>query len=133
MYLTAIYGVIDPAAGTLVYSNAGHPHAFVVHGDGAADRLRATDPPMGFAGADSYREETVRWHTPGDVLLLFTDGLPDSLTGLDRLGAERALLQAVARNRRRPVGEIVDALFALSSDQEPSPLGDDRTALVLRR
>jgi len=133
MYLTAIYGVIDPAAGTLVYSNAGHAHAFVVHADGAADRLRATDPPMGFAGADSYRQETVSWRSPGDLLLLFTDGLPDSLTGLDRVGAERLLLNAVAKSRRRPVTEIVDALFDLSADREPSPHGDDRTALVLRR
>ena len=133
MYLTAIYGVIDPAAGTLVYSNAGHAHAFVVHADGSADRLRATDPPMGFAGTDSYGQVTVSWRSPDDLLLLFTDGLPDSLTGLDRVGAERLLLDAVAKNRRRPVREIVDALFDLSADREPSPLGDDRTALVLRR
>jgi sigma-B regulation protein RsbU (phosphoserine phosphatase) len=133
MYLTAVYGVIDPGAGTLVYSNAGHPHAFVVRGDGSADRLLATDPPMGFAGPDSYRQETVEWHSPADLLLLFTDGLPDSLTGFDRLGAEQVLLDSVGRNRRRPVREIVDALFELSADREPSPLGDDRTALVLRR
>jgi hypothetical protein len=31
------------------------------------------------------------------------------------------------------VTEIVDALFDLSADREPSPHGDDRTALVLRR
>jgi len=133
MYLTAIYGVIDPDAGTLVYSNAGHPHAFAIRADGSAERLGATDPPVGFAGPDSYRQETVAWHSPGDLLLLFTDGLPDSLAGLDRLGAEQLLLDAVARHRRRPVQEIVDALFDLSAGREPSPLGDDRTALVLRR
>jgi sigma-B regulation protein RsbU (phosphoserine phosphatase) len=133
MYLTAFYGVIDPGAGTLVYSNAGHPHAFLVHADGTAERLRATDPPMGFAGTDSYGQETVRWRAGGDLLLLFTDGLPDSLTGLDRKGAEQVLLDTVARNRVRPVREIVDALFELSLDREPSPLGDDQTVLVLRR
>jgi len=132
MYLTAIYGVIDPAAGTLVYTNAGHPHAFVIRSNGAAERLAATDPPVGFAGADSYREVSVPWHG-ADLLLLFTDGLPDSLTGVDRQGAERLLIDAVKKSRTRPAKEIVDVLFELSADQGSSPLGDDRTALVLRR
>jgi sigma-B regulation protein RsbU (phosphoserine phosphatase) len=132
MYLTAIYAVIDPTAGTLVYANAGHPHAFVVRADGTADRLVATDPPVGFAGAESYREVSVPWRGE-NLLLLFTDGLPDSLTGIDRVGAERLLIDVVRKNRQRPVREIVDALFQLSADREPSPLGDDRTALVLRR
>ena len=133
MYLTMIFGVIDPAAGVLVYSNAGHPHAFVVRADGSADRLTATDPPVGFAGPDAYHQETVAWNSPDDLLLLFTDGLPDSFSGIDRRGAEQILLDSVARNRRRPVLEIVDALFQLSADREPSAIGDDRTALVLRR
>ncbi len=133
MYLTAIYGVIDPAAGVLVYSNAGHPYAFVVRADGSAERLPATDPPVGFAGPDAFSEESVAWNSPDDLLLLFTDGLPDSLTGLDRLGAEQLVLGTVARNRRRPVSEIVDALFQLSADREPSAVGDDQTVLVLRR
>jgi sigma-B regulation protein RsbU (phosphoserine phosphatase) len=133
MYLTMIFGVIDPAAGVLVYSNAGHPHAFIVRADGSADRLTATDPPVGFAGPDSYHQETVVWNGPDDLLLLFTDGLPDSFSGIDRRGAEQILLDSVARNRRRPVLEILDALFQLSSDREPSAIGDDRTALVLRR
>jgi hypothetical protein len=80
MYLTAFYGVIDPAAGSLTYANAGHAHAFVVRADGRADRLLATDPPVGFAGPDSYRQETVPWTGPDDLLLLFTDGLPDAIS-----------------------------------------------------
>jgi sigma-B regulation protein RsbU (phosphoserine phosphatase) len=133
MYLTAFYGVIDPAAGVLVYSNAGHPHAFVVRADGSADRLFATDPPVGFAGPDAFSEVSVTWNSPDDLLLLFTDGLPDGLTGMDRSGAEQVVLDTVARHRRRPVREIVAALFELSSADESSPIGDDRTALVLRR
>jgi sigma-B regulation protein RsbU (phosphoserine phosphatase) len=133
MYLTTIFAVIDPAAGTLVYSNAGHPHAFVLRANGAADRLTATDPPVGFAGPDSYREEAVAWRSREDLLLLFTDGLPDSFFGIDRRGAEQILLDTASRHRRRPAREIVEALFQLTADREPSPMGDDRTALVLRR
>jgi len=79
MFLSVFYGVIDPAAGVLSYSNAGHPHAFAIRQDGSYERLAATDPPVGFAGPDSYSEEAVAWHSGSDLLLLFTDGLSDTL------------------------------------------------------
>jgi serine phosphatase RsbU (regulator of sigma subunit) len=62
----------------LVYSNAGHPHAFSVGQDGSTERLEATDPPVGFAGPDSYHEERRSWRPGEDLLLLFTDGLSDA-------------------------------------------------------
>jgi sigma-B regulation protein RsbU (phosphoserine phosphatase) len=133
MYLTAFYGVIDSAAGMLTYANAGHAHAFVVRSDGRTDRLLATDPPVGFAGPDSYRQESTPWHGPDDILLLFTDGLPDAISAKDRVASERLLLDAVVRNRRRSPREVIDALFDVTPKGEPSPVGDDRTALVVRR
>ncbi|MBW3535017.1 MAG: SpoIIE family protein phosphatase, partial [Gemmatimonadetes bacterium] len=42
MYLTLCYAVIDPERSKVAYSNAGHPHAFVLHGDGECTRLGAT-------------------------------------------------------------------------------------------
>jgi sigma-B regulation protein RsbU (phosphoserine phosphatase) len=133
MYLTAFYGVIDAAAGVLTYANAGHAHAFVVRADGRMERLHATDPPVGFAGPDSYRLESTPWHSPDDLLVLFTDGLPDGISAKDRVASERLLLDAVARNRRRAAREFIEALFEVSPKGEPSPVGDDRTALVVRR
>jgi len=132
MYLTVFYGVIDPAAGTLVYSNAGHPHAFVIHEDGAFERLDATDPPVGFAGPESYGETRVPWSPEHDRLLLFTDGLPDSLGRPSGRRPEDLVLNTAVRHRHEPPGRIVDALFALTPDRSSPRMGDDRTALVLR-
>jgi sigma-B regulation protein RsbU (phosphoserine phosphatase) len=133
MYLTVFYGVIDPAAGVLIFANAGHPHAFVVRGDGSSERLIATDPPMGFAGPDAYHEESIAWNGPEDLLVLFTDGLPDSIRVDDGRAAEEAVVDAAARNRFSSPAEIIDALFELSGERdEGAPAGDDRTALVLR-
>ena len=133
MFLTVFYGVIDPKAGTLCYSNAGHPHAFAIHSDdGGLDRLIATDPPVGFAGPDAYGEEEVPWSVEDDLLLLFTDGLSDTLASEARGDGEERVLDAVISNRRRPASVIVEELFALTADADTKILGDDRTALVLR-
>jgi sigma-B regulation protein RsbU (phosphoserine phosphatase) len=132
MFLTVFYGVLDPANGRLVYSNAGHPHAFAIDGGGGPSRLTATDPPVGFAGPASYCEEQIRW-TPGeDLLLLFTDGLSDTLASATRLDGEERILDTVVRHRYGPVARIIDELFDLTTDAEPRLRGDDRTALVVR-
>jgi sigma-B regulation protein RsbU (phosphoserine phosphatase) len=132
MFLSVFYGVLDPVAGVLTYANAGHPHAFVVRHDGDVDRLPATDPPVGFAGADSYGEEAVAWHRGSDCLLLFTDGLSDTLPTVALKNGEARILEAAIQNRFRSPPEIVDALFGLSTDASRSGLADDRTALVVR-
>ncbi len=132
MFLTVFYGVIDPGAGTLVYSNAGHPHAFLVHGDGAQDRLRATDPPVGFAGPDSYGETLLSWASGSDLMLLFTDGLSDTLASSSRGDGEQRILETVAFHRHRSASAIIEELFDLTTGAEPPVLGDDRTALVVR-
>jgi sigma-B regulation protein RsbU (phosphoserine phosphatase) len=132
MFLSVFYGVLDPAAGVLTYANAGHPHAFVVRQDGEAERLRATDPPVGFAGLDSYGEEAVAWHADTDLLLLFTDGLPDTLPTRGLKNGETQVLDTVVQNRFRGTQEIVSALFALGANAQRSVLADDRTALVVR-
>ena len=131
MFLSLCYVVIDPTAGELTYSNAGHPHAFVFHEGGEAERLVATDPPVGFAGPDSYQQGRATW-SEGDLLLLFTDGLSDTLATEEPGSGEAAVLEGVTRWRGEPAAQIVDALFELADAATPYVPADDRTALVLK-
>ncbi|HAT37980.1 MAG TPA: hypothetical protein DCS75_05770 [Gemmatimonadetes bacterium] len=132
MFLSLFYGVIDPARGILTYSNAGHPHAFVIRSDGEAERLVATDPPVGFAGSDSYGEDTVIWSNNGDLLLLFTDGLSDTLETKGLKNGEAQILETAIETRFRGASHVIDALFQFSSDTSMSALSDDRAALVVQ-
>ena len=132
MFLSLFYGVIDPARGILTYSNAGHPHAFVIRSDGETERLVATDPPVGFAGSDSYGEETVSWSIDRDLLLLFTDGLSDTLATKGLKNGEAQILETAIETRSRGASHVIDALFQLSSNTSMSALADDRAALVVQ-
>lgn len=131
MYLSLFYGVLDPSAGTLVFSNAGHPHAFVVRPQGEPERLLATDPPVGFAGPDAYGESCTPWDPSDDRLLLFTDGLSDTLTSEKRPDGEAFVLRTVMDAREGSPEEVVDRLFELARRAEPSIPSDDRTAVLL--
>lgn len=131
MYLSLCYCVLSPHEATITYSNAGHPHAFVVSPGGRHQRLFATDPPMG-TGSPPYGEATVKWSRGEDLLLLFTDGLSDTLARMRRQSGEELVLATVASHAARPAAEILRHLFEMSAQAIPSMPADDRTAIILR-
>ena len=127
MSVSLCYVVIDPVAGRVQYSNAGHPHAWVFRSNGDSMRLGATDPPMGFAGPESYAEEGLSWQN-GDTLVLFTDGLSDTLATPEPGSGEAAVLDAVAKELEADPAHIVDVLFEMAEAATPYNPADDRTA-----
>jgi len=131
MFMTVCYAVIDTRAGTLTWCNAGHPHAFVVHGDGASTRLAATDPPLGLVD-DAPHAAQCAWRA-GDLLVLFTDGIPDARgTPKKRLG-EAPVLEVVKARRADAPWRIVDGVFALvEGHMGEMPPRDDQALVVLR-
>jgi sigma-B regulation protein RsbU (phosphoserine phosphatase) len=124
--------VLDPARGRVLFSNAGHPHAFIVHGDGTTTRLDATDPPVGIAGEESYGQLETPWDPSSDLLFCFTDGLSDSLDEEGGEPGQQRVLREVVRRRDREPQEIVESLFDLTAQVRRDIPPDDRTALVLR-
>ena len=131
MYLTLFYGVIDPEEGTLTWSNAGHPHAFLIPGEGEPCRLEATDPPVGFAGPDAYGEARRSWDGGRDLLLLFTDGLSDTLTTAEHPNGEALILTTVTEHRSEAPAQVVERLFELTRNARPTVPSDDRTAVLV--
>ena len=131
MYLSLCYCVLSPGAPEIAFSNAGHPHAFVVESGGTARRLFATDPPMGI-GTAPYGQSAAYWRPGEDILLLFTDGLSDTLAHAGRNSGEDLVLRTVAARHGSRVDEILHELFELCRRATPSIPSDDRTAVILR-
>ena len=86
---------------------------------------------MGFAGSDSYSEEQVTWRG-GDLLVLFTDGLSDTLATPETGSGEAAVVDAVKKSLDMDPTHIVDVLFDMAEAATPYVPADDQTALVLR-
>ena len=134
MHISLFYGVVDRRRGALRYANAGHPHAFVVPGDGSEPRrLGATAPPLGLGGERVVLGAEVEWAKGKDLLCVFTDGLNESVgTSGERYGEAR-VLNCVREHLDRPAQQIVEAVFADLEAFSPQAMADDRTLLVLRR
>ncbi|MGW3045770.1 PP2C family protein-serine/threonine phosphatase [Kitasatospora sp. NPDC001159] len=88
---TCFKAVVDTRSHLIIYSNAGHPPPVLVHRDGGCELLdQATDPPLGARVQHVPRPQAGLQYSPGDTLVLYTDGLierrgEDIDTGLTRL------------------------------------------------
>ncbi len=131
MFLTLFYGVLDPNAGRLVYTNAGHAHAFRVPRFGPSERLDATSPPLGLHEAGSFGRAVVPWRFSQDLLVLFTDGFVDqpSLEGI-RFGEER-MLAIVEEWRDLPADALKQEVLDVITAWGGAPV-DDQTLVILR-
>ncbi len=132
MFISTFYGVIDRSAGKLRYANTGHPHAFMITGDGRVDRLAALAPPLGMT-EERLSAASRAWHVDQDLLLLFTDGVSDARNRIGvRLGEER-VLDVVSRYREQSVGAILDAVFAELREHTGAARQRDDLAVVIVR
>ncbi len=73
MFVTCLYGVLEPATGRFVFANAGHNLPYVRTADGVIE-LRATGLPLGLM-PDIVYEETEGFVGQGEAMLLYSDGL----------------------------------------------------------
>ncbi|MEU9381343.1 SpoIIE family protein phosphatase [Streptomyces sp. NPDC048279] len=109
---TVIKAVVDPRSRLIIYSNAGHPPAILVHPDGACELLdQATDPPLGARLQPVPRPQADLSYTPGDTLVLYTDGLIER-RGEDIDAGLKRLTDALGRCATLAPEALADALLA---------------------
>ncbi|HEX4136404.1 MAG TPA: SpoIIE family protein phosphatase [Bryobacteraceae bacterium] len=130
-YATGFYGVLAPN-GRFVSSNAGHNPPIVMRRDGAVHRLEKGGTPLGLFAKSAFEEEELTL-TPGDTLLLFSDGLSEAEnSNLEEFGEDR-LIETIAAERHREPEALLDFLVGKARNFAGSqPQSDDITALVIR-
>lgn len=121
------------AAGRLAFTNAGHNPALLVRASGAIERLDATGPPIGLLAEARFTQQE-RCLEPGDLLVLYTDGIVEACDPEDEeFGLERLEAHLVA-GRAAPLKAVAESLdLALEAFARGVPFADDRTLVLLRR
>ncbi|MDQ3678548.1 MAG: SpoIIE family protein phosphatase [Actinomycetota bacterium] len=76
MFVTCLYGVLDPASGHLRFANAGHDLPYVKTAGGVVE-LRARGMPLGLMPGMFYEEKETTLD-PGDSVLLHSDGVVEA-------------------------------------------------------
>jgi len=131
-FVTAFYGIFDPATRELRYSLAGHPPPRIRNcTSGSISGLEtATKPPLGMMGDIVYEQRSCQLH-PGDRMLLYTDGLSEARNQRGEMfGLER--VDSLMSNCSRSTDEIVSGLVeGVRHFSAPAPPEDDLTLVLV--
>jgi PAS domain S-box-containing protein len=121
---TMLYVIVDPAANTVRWVNAGHPPPLVVAGGEVRFLEGEASVPLGVLPFPTYEEVTAPMD-PGDAILLYTDGL------VERPGAhlDQSLRELAARVREAP-GDPHGLLDHLIATLVPAGGAADDVALL---
>lgn len=134
-FVTVFYATFDPETGALAYASAGHPPPYLMRsgGDGESERLSRTGVPLGILEGQVWGRRNAEL-SPGDVLVLYTDGITDAQDARGTFfGAARLLACAkdkVGRSAREFVDAIMADVYAFVAD---APRRDDIALVVLAR
>jgi serine phosphatase RsbU (regulator of sigma subunit)/DNA-binding CsgD family transcriptional regulator len=135
LFVTVFYGILDPVSGTLTYCNAGHnpPYVLNVKGGGSAQELGTTGIPLGIEEDLTWQQGAVSL-APGDVLVLYTDGITDAQDRQAVFFGEQRLLEIAQANLGRSARDILDVLIAeIQGFVDGAPQFDDITLMVVVR
>jgi sigma-B regulation protein RsbU (phosphoserine phosphatase) len=135
-FASFFFGVYDPAAGSLHYLNAGHNAPLLVRRSvGKTERLAPTAPILGVFVDWTGSERRIDLE-PGDVLVVYTDGLSETTDADDREFGEAGVGAAASRSAAEGAGAgtvAQDMLAAVDRFAAGRPPADDLTLVVLRR
>ena len=131
-FVTAFYGILDATNRTLAYSNAGHNPALLMDADGTARFEERGGVPLGMFRDTRYYEyyETL---TPGQLLVLYTDGVTEAMNSAEEEYGRDRLVEAVRQSRQLSAREIIDRLHRDVIDwTEGRGAHDDVTFFIIK-
>lgn len=132
-FITLFLAELDPETGGIHYINAGHEPPLIVRADGTIDSIEPTGLPMAMI-EDVMLESGDAHLEPGDLLAVFSDGVPEATTDGERFLGMDVVREILVAGRDAPLeetrGKIVSAVDNYLAGE---PNSDDVTLLLMRR
>jgi serine phosphatase RsbU (regulator of sigma subunit) len=135
LLMSCCYVLFEPKVRRLHYANAGHPYPYLYRAkDEFLHRLQALDPILGAldVGTGGYAARTMPWE-PGDVLVMYTDGVTEARDDAGRMFEHAALEACIAEAEGDSAETIRDRILAKISAHAGDGMQDDDLTLVVAR
>lgn len=132
-FITLFVGEIDPATGHISYVNAGHEPPLLVRANGELDALDSTGLPIALVD-DLMCESAEATLEPGDLLAIFSDGIPEATTNGESFLGLDPVKDIVTKYHTEPLQSIRKRLMSVVKDfLKGDPMSDDVTLMLMRR
>ena len=133
MFVTVIFGILDPATAVVSFCNAGHNPPYIVSStNGVVALAGPRSKPLGIRPTFSYETATHKLD-PGDCLFLYTDGITEAMNPagdwLSEVRLEEALGTLAGEPASAVVGKIIETVREFAAT---APQADDIAAMAIR-
>jgi sigma-B regulation protein RsbU (phosphoserine phosphatase) len=130
-YATMFLACYDATACELKYCNAGHLPPIMLSASGIVSHLETSGTVVGLFDGASYEESTIAMQ-PGDILVIFSDGVTEPENALVEFGEQR-LIALLQEHRYQPlsrIGQVITDSVAewIGGAEQP----DDMTVVLAR-
>ena len=134
MFVTLFYAIYNPQTSEFCYANGGHNEPIIVHPNGEVTVIQPTGgTALGIIPGIDYNEETVKLE-PGDIVILYTDGITEAFNSQGELFGLDRLCQIFREKQPDDVQETSKMVFdAVNEFAGEEPQSDDQACLVFRR
>lgn len=129
LFVTVFYSIWDPVSKTLYYSNAGHNPPLLIRRNGKTRLLHGKGMALGVLEDIQLEKLQVRLR-PGDVVLMYTDGVTEAINeDYDEFGLDRLQMAAVqAQDAQAIMTSVTDAVRDFAGETSQF---DDATLVVM--
>lgn len=132
-FITGFFGVVSPADGEVRFANAGHEPPLLLRGEGRVEPVEGGGLMLGAFPEAPYEEIRFRLE-PGELMLLYTDGVTEAMNRDEEFYGEERLRRALGAGEGRSAAavlrELVEDVGRFTDGAEPS---DDITLVAVRR
>ena len=132
-FVTLFYAELDPESGSLAFLNAGHNPPLIVHAAGTVEQLASGGLPLGIKPDAEYREGRTQMQ-PGDVLVIYSDGVTEAVSPTGEEFGPTRLYEVVSRNVEASAAGIRDRIeSSLTKFAQGTSAADDITLVIVKR
>lgn len=129
-FVTLFYGVLDARRRTLEYTSAGHLRPILIDSNGSVDRLENGGALLGVFPDWKYEDSSVDLK-PGDLLLLFTDGITEAMAPDGEEFGEDRLIAAATASPGQTIRDVQSQLLGQVKSFCNSQMSDDATLILI--
>lgn len=131
IFVTLVYGIIDTKTGIFTYANAGHEQPILYRADtGKAATLDVTGRALALIKGSTYSTRSLIINS-NDILVLYTDGITDAGSGINRLGQER-VMEVLESKASFPMDDLANSIMSAAREFAGGILADDAALFVIK-
>lgn len=132
-FVTLFYGILDREAHEFRFCNAGHDNPYLFSRGKEPRRLKTGGVVLSIMDSFPYEEEITPLE-PGDMLVIYSDGIPEAMNSNQELYTDVRLGELLAQCTTLSAAEVIEKAFAAAKTHAGSwPQSDDMTMVVVKR